>query len=309
MVIAIIDLGTNTFNLFIANSIAKNEYSKVFKTSLSVKLGEGGINKNYITAPAFKRGINALKSYKSIIEQYNATKVIAFATSAIRGAANGREFLKTAKAETGIDITIISGDKEAEYIYYGVRKALDIGNQPALIMDIGGGSTEFIIADKNTIFWKKSFLLGAARLLEQFNPSNPITATELNQIEEFIALQLKPLFEAVQQFPVQELIGSSGSFESLAAIIVNKFYSPELLQNKTEYVFSLSDYQLIYQQLLASTKESRLHIKGLIAMRVDMIVVSAILMNVVLKEIKINKMRLSSYSLKEGVLMEFLLGK
>lgn len=306
MIVAIIDLGTNTFNLFIASSSNNRTYKKLFRTKISVKLGEGGINKNLIAPAAFDRGINALKAYKTFIEKYGAEKVMAFATSAIRGAANGKAFIKKAQEETGINISIISGEKEAEYIYYGVREALDVGGNPALIIDIGGGSTEFIIADKNQIFWKQSFLLGAARLLEKFKPSDPITPKEIQDIEHYLHQELQPLFDAVDQFPIQELIGSSGSFDSLAAIIVNKFYSSELLHNKTEYVFSLEDYDAIYRQLLKSTKEERLHTKGLIEMRVDMVVISSILIDLIIKKLQIKKMRLSTYSLKEGVLWEYL---
>lgn len=306
MIIAVIDLGTNTFNLLIAMVTDNRNYKKLFKTKIPVKLGEGGINKNFITPAAFGRGIDALNTYKGIIEKYGAEKTIAFATSAIRSAFNGNEFVKKAKEETGINITIISGEKEAECIYYGVRGALDIGSKPALIMDIGGGSTEFVIADKNQIFWKHSFLLGAARLLEKFNPSDPITIKEVQLIEDYLNAELQPLFEVANQFFLHELLGSSGSFDSLAEIIVNKFYSPEVLRNKTEYLFNLDDYYAISKQLLKSTREERMNTKGLIEMRVDMIVISVIFINLIIKKLQIKKMRLSTYSLKEGILWEFL---
>ena len=236
-------------------------------------------------------------------------KNFAFATSAIRTASNGKEFLAKAKQETGIDITMISGDKEAELIYYGVRNALALTDETSLIIDIGGGSTEFIIANKNKIIWKQSFLLGAARLLEKFNPSDIITEVEHKAIFNYLSEELKPLFEAVEQYPIIELIGSSGSFDSLAEMIAHELYTPEILKNKTEYNFDLNDFKSTYEMIIKSNKKERLRMKGLIEMRVDMIVISSIIVQFILYSFKINKMRLSTFALKEGVLNEIMNSK
>jgi exopolyphosphatase/guanosine-5'-triphosphate,3'-diphosphate pyrophosphatase len=271
-----------------------------------VKLAEGGMNKGFIAPVPFERGIEALKKHRLTAEEYKTEKIFAFATSAIRGASNGAEFVARAKAETGIDIQMISGDKEAELIYYGVRSAVEMSHTVSLIIDIGGGSTEFIIADKEKIFWKQSFLLGAARLLELFAPSDPITDKEIESLTNHLNNELQPLFEAVKKYPVGELIGSSGSFDSLAEMIAQRFYSPSVLENKTEYSFDLGDCEAIYNTIIKSTNVERQNMKGLVAMRVDMIVVSSIIVNFVIRSFAIENMRLSSYSLKEGVLFELL---
>lgn len=303
---AIIDLGTNTFNILIVEVGKDKKYRTLFQTKLPVKLGEGGINDRMIRPVPFQRGIDALKQHQRTIEKYDVQHVYPFATSAVREAVNGKEFVHRLKVETGYEVKVISGDKEAELIYYGVREAVKMSDQRSLIIDIGGGSTEFIIADKDKIYWKKSFLLGAARLLEKFNPSDPITDEEITHIQQYLDEQLQPLAEALQQFPVTELIGSSGSFDSLAEMIAAKFYSPDILNNVTEYDFKLSDSVAIYDILLKSTKEERLKMDGLVEMRVDMIVISSILVNFILSSFDIVNMRLSTYSLKEGVLAELV---
>lgn len=305
MRIAIIDLGTNTFNLLIAE-VSANNFKEIYGTKLPVKLGEGGISRRFIAAKSFKRGIGALKEYRKIIDNHKAAKIIAFATSAIREASNGDEFIKAAKTETGISVKKISGNKEADLIYEGVREAVKMGNSLSLIMDIGGGSTEFIIANKRKIFWKKSFLLGAARLLEKFDPSDPIKNSEVKKIEKYLSDELQSLVKAVKKLPVVELIGSSGSFESLADMIAHRFYSPEILKGKTEYSFDLNDCHAIYDIILRSGRAQRLKMKGLIAMRVDMIVISSIFVNLILQKLNLKKMRLSTYSLKEGVITELM---
>jgi len=306
MRIAIIDLGTNTFNILLVQVADDKVCKTIFQTKIPVKLGEGGINSGFIAEIPFQRGIDALVQYKQIISQYAIDKVLAFATSAIRSASNGNEFVKVAKEKSGITIDVISGDREAELIYYGVRSAVKMSNETSLIIDIGGGSTEFIIGNKDTIFWKQSFLLGAARLLELFNPSDPILDTEVETVKNYLRNELQPLFQAVEKFPIVELIGSSGSFDSLAEMIAHRFYTPDILDNKTEYEFKLDDCIAIYDLIVKSTKAERLAMKGLVQMRVDMMVISSILVHFVVAEFGIKKMRLSTYSLKEGVLYEFL---
>lgn len=309
MKIAVIDLGTNTFNLLIVEVNFDKTYSTVFQTKISVKLAEGGMNKGFIADIAFNRGIEAFKTHFATTQKYQVDKIYAFATSAIRGASNGVEFVQKAKAETGIDIQVISGDREAELIYYGVRSAVQMTEKASLIIDIGGGSTEFIIANENQILWKQSFLLGAARLLEMFSPSDPIIDLEIDVFTNHLSTELQPLFEAITKYPVKELLGSSGSFDSLAEMIAHRFYTPEILDDKTEFTFDLGQCEEIYNGILKSTNAERLQMKGLVAMRVDMIVVSSIIVNFVIREFGIEKMRLSTYSLKEGVIYEVLHGK
>ncbi|MEO6883371.1 MAG: exopolyphosphatase [Bacteroidia bacterium] len=305
MRIAIIDLGTNTFNLLIAE-IFPDGHKRIFNTKVSVKLGEGAINKGFIAAVPFQRGIIALIEYKKIILEHRVEKIISIATSAIRSASNGKEFIQEAKKNAGIDIEMISGDREAELIYYGTRKALNIGNSNALIMDIGGGSTEFIIANNEKIVWKKSFLLGAARLLEKFSPSEPISKKEILELENYLRAELFDLEMALKKFPVAELIGSSGVFDTFAEMCVLQFHPKILLHEHTEYIFDLNEFEKIHQQIIRSTKEERHCTPGLIEMRVDMVVISSIFVNLILKNFFLKKMRLSAYALKEGVLWEIL---
>jgi len=303
MITAIIDLGTNTFNLLIVE-IKGQRSKKLYKTKIPVKLGEGGINNNFITKAAFQRGLNSLKVYRKKIDEFGAQKIIAFATSAIRSASNGNEFVLKAKQITGIEIVVIDGEREAELIYKGVMTGVTMTDESSLIIDIGGGSTEFIIANRNEVFWKKSFLLGASRLLEKFTPSDPITTGEIIQIKKHLEHELKSLFEAVQTHPIKELIGSSGSFDSLAEMIAYKFYTPEILKNKTEYLFNLEDCKAIHRQIIGSTTKERKKIKGLVKMRVDMIVIASIIVDFIIERFRIKNMKLSTYSLKEGVLSE-----
>lgn len=305
MRIAVIDLGTNTFNLVIADH-NKSHYTIVHHDKFPVKLGEGGINMGTIQPVPFWRGIDNIEKILSIIKSFSVNKTFAFATSAIRDAANGSQFVSAVHKLFQLKINVITGNKEAELIYLGVKSALNIGNKNALIMDIGGGSTEFIIANDNDVCWKKSYKLGVARLLERFNAEEPVQKESIVAIEKYLAQELKTLSKAIEKYKVHELIGSSGSFDTFAEMICHRFYSPDILEGKTTFEFNLNDLSDIHLMLLNSTRAERLKMNGLIAMRADMIVMASIFVHFILKQFEIKKVRLSTYSLKEGVLYKMI---
>ncbi len=299
---AVIDLGTNTFHLLLAKVVGDNEVQEVFKLKLPVKLGQGGINNKTITPDAFERGISALHDFKKIIEEYGITKVFAFATSAIRGADNGFEFVQVAKQETGIEINVISGDEEADLIFNGVRHTIALTEEKVMVMDIGGGSVEFIIANKNQTFWKHSFLLGAARLLEVYHTTDPISMVEQNALLGYLDQELRLLKEAVAIHPVETLIGSAGSFESLVEMIEANL--DKKLNFKHSCPVSIEDYNVIHDLILKSTHDERMRFKGLIPYRGEMIVMSFMLIDFVLRNFDIKWLFASDYSLKEGALFK-----
>ena len=306
MIFAVIDLGTNTFNLLIAERLPNCTFKKLFNTKIAVKLGEGTINSGFIADVPFQRGINALKQYQQYLLDYNVEHTYAFATSAIRSASNGKEFVERAKIVAGISITVIDGNEEADLIYYGNRMAVNMTDSVSLIMDIGGGSTEFILANHDTIFWKQSYLLGAARLLEKFKLSDPVTNQEIDLFNTYLKKELQSLMDAVRAHQPTELIGSSGAFDSVVDVIAGKFNIGGLNDIKTEYKIDLNQYYQISEMIKQSTLKERYHITGLIDMRVDMIVISILLIDFVLNELKLNQMRVSTFSLKEGVISQKL---
>jgi exopolyphosphatase/guanosine-5'-triphosphate,3'-diphosphate pyrophosphatase len=300
---AIIDLGTNTFNLLIAE-YSNNNYSILYKEELPVKLGEGGITKKIIAEAPFQRGIEALKKYKEIIHTFNTDNIHAFATSAIRSTQNGQEFVEQVFSETGIIINVIPGDEEAFYIYKGVRLAGMLDNEPSLIMDIGGGSTEFIIANNKNLLWKQSFDLGVSRLIQKFNPSDPVSNSDITKLCEYFDEILFPLFEQIKIFKPLQIIGCSGSFESFESMIQQEI-NPEKdsdIKNKIE----LPDFFRLCETLVKSSEAERYKIKGLVTMRVDTIVFASIFVKHLIGKLHIKKLLVSHYALKEGVLSDII---
>lgn len=305
MRVAVIDLGTNTFNLLIAEVAAGSKPQQVFRTRIPVRFGDK-INEGFIDNKAYQRGIAAIKEFHVQLEKYKPQRAEAFATSAIRSSVNGKEFCDDVTELTGITVNVINGEQEAELIYYGVKSALEIGKEPSLILDIGGGSNEFIIGNKDEIFWKKSFNLGIARLLSKFKPSDPIQESELTQVIEFLETELDELFMAVKKFPVKELIGASGSFETFAELAAVNFRNRFEWLNGSEFIFNEGEYGKVFAMLLHSTKQDRSAMRGMLEMRSDMIVLAGILVDLIIRKCNLQKIRVSDYSLQEGALFEIL---
>lgn len=298
---AIIDLGTNTFHLWIADKIS-NTITTVFKKQIAVKLGEGGINKGIIAPDAFERGILALLEFSADILLYEVENTLAIATSAIRSAENGEEFMQQALEQTGITIQPIDGNTEARLIFEGVKNSIDITGESYLVMDIGGGSVEFIIGSNNDILWKGSFEIGCARLVEKFHRNDPIAPDEVTALRSYLTEQLQPLFVAGHQHAINRLVGAAGSFESVADLVADLSGKDTFLPGENHCAIDLPDFQDIYHSLLTSTYREREKMRGLADYRVEMIVVAAILIDLVIQELGITRLYCSAFSLKEGVL-------
>ena len=302
MKIAIIDMGTNTFHLLLVE-VMNEGYRVLERDRIAVKIGEGGITEGIITDEAIKRAIATLKEFNLKIKAHNAERVFATATSAVRSAANGRELVQIIKKETGIDVRIISGDEEAEAIYYGVSKAMDLGMDTSLIVDVGGGSIEFIIGNREQIFWKRSFEMGGQRLLDKFHRSDPLDKEEIGLLKQFINDSLIELIEACQEFKPSVLVGSSGTFDTLSDIYsVRK--NIEKQDDWTELPLTIEGFNEIFGELVSKNRAERLKIPGMIEMRVDMIVVASVLVKFIIDELGIQDIRVSSFALKEGILMK-----
>lgn len=299
------DLGTNTFHLLIAQGTAAS-YKEIIHKSLPAKLGEGGINKGIIVPAAFERGINAMQQYEQDIANSSVDEVRAVATSAVRNAANGQDFVNKVRALTGISIELINGEQEAAYIYKGVKLAGCLDAQTSLIMDIGGGSVEFILCNADEIFWKRSFEIGAARLMDMFHQTDPIPSPSVAHLQAYLHEKLAPLLEAGKQYDVETIIGSSGAFETFAEIIELDKRNPFDLKNIKNYTFKTEELTSVTDKLIASSHQQRKNMEGIVSIRVDMIVVASLLTRFVMSKLNIENVKLCTNSLKEGILADML---
>ena len=305
--LAIIDLGTNTFHLLIVERNGEDVTTR-FHESRPARIGLGGINKRILTEEAIQRALTVLKFFREQLDLHNVPleNTFAFGTSAIRNAENQELFCETVMLETKIPITVIDGDKEANYIYKGVRRGAKLGVSPCLIMDIGGGSVEFIIGNDSQIFWKQSFEIGGQRLMEKFMRNDPLTEGDKKKLYNHFEENLIPLVNAVHQYAPEKLVGSSGTFDTLVDIDFQHRTGNWAPKNQTDFTLPIEEFYRIYALIISGNHEQRMAIPGMIALRVDMIVVAVCLIDYILKSYEIRQMQISSFALKEGVLAEVM---
>lgn len=300
---AIIDLGTNTFNLLVYEHGAEGLHI-VHSAELPVFLGKGGIEQGLISDEAFERGMEALRRHKQAAESLGAQRFTGIGTSMLRHARNSDRFVQRAKDELGVPISIIPGDQEAELILAGARQAVPFGTQPALVMDIGGGSIEFILATDKALMWKRSFELGVTRLRERIPITDPITVDEEARIAQHLDDRLEPLYAVIERQEPHLLIGSAGSFDSLARIIATErgeSFEEEALGLR----FSSLEFDALKDRLLRMPRSARLLVPGLPEHRVDTLPYALIAIDRVLLAGGIRELAWSRYALKEGAAVAF----
>ena len=301
MCVAIIDLGTNTFNLLIAE-LNEESFEIIHKEKRAVKLGKNGINNGRIAEDAFLRGIDAMDYYANVISKFATQKTIATATSAMRDSVNAPDFIQAVKDKTGIEIQVISGQEEAELIFHGVEKLIPNQVNDYVIMDVGGGSTEFILVHNRELHWAKSYDLGVSRLLDWLSPSDPISQADIDKLITRLNDELSEVFEKIEALNLTTLVGCSGSFDSVHDMLVAKNKKGEPSHKLIFSEISISQMAELHNELLLSTLEQRLNWQGLVQMRADMMVVSSILMNHVIMRSNVPQLFRSDYALKEGLL-------
>jgi len=301
---AVIDLGTNTFHLLIADLEAAC-IDEVLQLQIPVKIGSGGINKGFITPEAWARGMAAIEIFAEHIAAYKVNRTLAIGTSAIRNAGNGKDFLAEINSRFGIEVGSIDGKREAELIYRGVQHSFPFPDQPVWVMDIGGGSVEFILGQQNKIIWKQSFEIGAARLIDKFPLSNPATAQELAALNTYILQMLEPVWQQQATYQSPYLIGAAGSFDTLREVLIEDLnQAPELLSKHASSI-GLNQAALFSNLIKNSTIAQRTQLKGLVDFRVDMIVAATCLMKIALDNLGSTQIIASHYALKEGILLSY----
>ena len=300
MKIAVFDLGTNVFNMLLAEVDGSGRYSVIAEKKAPAKIGEG-IKDRFLTEEAYSRASKAIGILvEAIRENGGADRIAAYGTSALRDARNGGEFVRRLGEEHGFEISIIPGIREAELIYKGVRYALEKTDETFMILDIGGGSNEFIIADNSGILWKQSFQLGMSRLRNIFTPSDPITAEEIEKMLLHCDSELADLWTAISRFQPSILIGTSGSFDTFRDVILKSYGNDGVSMEMTPEM--LND---LFGKLIPSTRKEREAMPGMSEIRIDYITLAAIFTDFILKRTGIRKIYQSSYSLKEGGMAEF----
>lgn len=310
-IIAAIDIGTNSIHMVIVKvEPTLPAFSVIAKEKDTVRLGEKNPKTGDLTPEAIDRSLSALRRCKDLADSLNVTEIIAVATSATREASNGKDFLNQIESELGITVNLISGQEEARRIYLGVLSGMDLGKQPQIIVDIGGGSTELILADIHEPRFLSSTKIGAVRLAGEFVTTDPISELELNYLRAYVRGMLErsvvEIWKNLQLNEVPGLIGTSGTIETLATIhAIQKHGSvPNPIGG---YQVSRQDLEKIVKKLAAMTCQERLEVSGIVDKRAEIIVPGAIILLEVMTMLNLDSITICEQALREGIIVDWML--
>lgn len=290
---AVIDLGTNTFNLLIAD-VSDNDFRVIHNSKEGVALGMGGINERTIAPEAMQRAFTAFEHFVAICESYQAKDIQAFGTSAVRDADNSEILLSAVKERFNITIEIIDGLREAQLIYDGVSWSYDF-HEPSLIMDIGGGSTEFIRGHLGDPLQFCSLDIGVSRAFQLFDLSDPMTPEDQQRLLEWFEQSAGEL----NQFDsCSVLVGASGSFETFYEMV----HQASFPQGSQPIRLERRELDEILEWMIKSTFEEREKHAYIIPIRRRMAPIAALKTKWILEKFAIQAVVISPFSLKEGAL-------
>lgn len=299
--VAVFDLGSNSFHLLIAR-FEEGNFIELLKTKDFVRISEGGIHT--ISPAKYQLGLATIGRFTEILKEYNVKTVKAYGTACFREADNAPLFLAEIKEKFNLDVEVIDGEREAELIYKGVQQCVELNSRPRLIVDIGGGSTEFILANSKEIFWKHSFNIGASVLKNKFHHQEPISVSEYSLLINALDEELKPLWEQIEYHKPVSIVGCSGAFKSLVNLQRNHNAVFPVFENNSELV-NLSEFKVIHLTMLKSNLEERLAIEELEPQRAPLMTVATSLISIILSHMPIcRSLVVSQFSMKEGMLIE-----
>lgn len=294
--LAIIDLGSNTFHLLIASLKDNDAICEIYRERQYVKLALEGRDK--IAHQSFEIGIETLNSFYQSMQFYNVRQFAAVGTAMLRTAENSNDFVLKSLNDIQIPIQIIDGDIEAELIFQGINQ-IYTGREACLVMDIGGGSVEFIIAKDRRILWKSSFTVGVSYLKNHFNLSAKPSVTVNHDIYNYLDNELATLLHQMHLYRPTTFIGSAGTFEVLENAIGCRDHS-----NKFG-TFDIKAFQQLYDSVMGADIFELERFDWLPPERRDLIHPAFLLIDWVVNKMSINESLVSHYALKEGALMDF----
>ncbi|SCI37778.1 Exopolyphosphatase [uncultured Clostridium sp.] len=298
MRLSAIDIGTNSMRLLVCDYIDGELFNRK-KFVNTTRIGKGVDENGFITEEAMKRNIDALKEFKSISDEELCEHIYCIGTSALRDSKNSDDFIKRAKVEAGVDVEIISGNEESNLGFLGVIKGANAENN-TLVIDIGGGSTEFILGNDNGIDFAKSENVGALRMTEKFLTTDVIDDYEYDMMIEFIEKEINGTISILKSKDINKLVGIGGTITSLSAMNQElEVYSMEKIHNS---IVNINDIENILQKLKKMTLNDKKTLKGLQSKRADIITAGVEILHMIMKKLELSEIMVSEYDNLEGLI-------
>ncbi|WP_448265939.1 Ppx/GppA phosphatase family protein [Nostoc sp. DSM 114159] len=310
-IIAAIDLGTNSLHMVVVKiDPTLPAFSIIAKEKETVRLGDRNLTTGELKPEIIEKAIAALRRFQEVAKTINAETIIAVATSAVREAPNGKDFLHTIETELGLSVNLISGQEEARRIYLGVLSGMEFNNQPHTIIDIGGGSTELILGDSQQARILTSTKVGAVRLTSELITTDPISTSEFQYLQAYARGMLERSVEEIlanlESGESPRLVGTSGTIETLAMIHARE-KSGVIPSTLNGYQFSLKDLQELVNRLRKLSNSERAEIPGMPEKRPEVILAGAVILQEAMTLLGSESVTVCERSLREGVIVDWML--
>jgi exopolyphosphatase/guanosine-5'-triphosphate,3'-diphosphate pyrophosphatase len=317
MRIAAIDVGSNSIHMIVAEADVEGGITTLWRMKEMVGLGRASFGDRIIPRETIDRAIAVLTRFQQAAQQRQCEKIVATATSAVREAGNGGDFIERIARQTGLDVRIISGREEARLIYLGVRHGMNLGAGPSLIVDIGGGSVEFIVANSRRAFLLESRKLGAARMTAHFVKSDPISSADRAALLAHYEKELTPIVGEIRKLRPVRAIGTSGTLENIALLCASDRPHHENGNGASAAaaaaaaaahagVIDRAAFHKMLDDLTNSSSKKRAEMPGLDEGRRDQIVAGALLVDELFRRCKIKRILMCKAALREGILVDYL---
>ena len=305
MKLAAIDIGTNSIHMIIAEATNQGGFNILDREKEMAKLGAGVFASNYISDRAFEVGLESITRYVQLADRLGVDEIITAATSAIREAHNGESFLREVVAQTGLRPRIISGQEEARLIFLAVRNSIALEDERALVLDIGGGSTEAVVGDRDNILFKESMPLGVLRLLDMFADRGTVGFEGRGVLEAHIRFVAEQIFDKIHHLGFDRVIGTSGTIRTMgeAAHIAA---GGESWRSVNAQVARLKDIGSLTDKLLEMELKERAKVDEISDKRADAIHLGGVLLVQLLKMAEVEEITLCDASLREGMVLDYL---
>ena len=308
--VAAIDIGTNSTHLLVAAvDTTLRTFNIIQAEKSTTRLGERDPDSGELTAAAMQRGHETLRRFRDLAISHDVEQIVTAATSAVREAPNGRDFLQQIKEGLGIDVDLVSGSEEARLIYLGVLSGMSFGDRPHLLLDIGGGSTELILADGRDARALTSTRVGAVRLQRDFVKDDPIPPQRRSFLQSFIQGSLEPAVDKVHRRikpgEIPALVATSGTAIAIGALAASEDVRPPLRMHG--YRLSRQRLDRVVDRLVAMTPEQRRELSSLNDRRAEIIVPGALILQTTMQMLGVDELLLSERALREGLIVDWML--
>ena len=303
--LAVIDIGTNSIHMVLAEIGKGFSYKIVDRIKEMARLGDGTFTSHRLSQEAMDRGLTVLKRFSTLANNKGFDLILPIATSAVREAKNGGDFLKLVRKELGLRVRVITGEEEARLIYLGVRNSMDLSQFPAMIVDIGGGSVELMACTQKRLQFVRSLKLGAIRLKDQFLKSDPPDKKMVQRMENLVGQTLKKSLSKKRDTQFNQLVATSGMAGNLTEIIYLARTGRPLSQIDMATV-ELDEVRAVEGLLRTKDPQARLKIPGLDPRRVDTLYPGVLVLRILMERIGVKQARISDKAIREGVIYDFI---